>query len=149
METISGQALFADNCSFCHGADGKGNGFLAQELKRAPPDLTQLSKRTNGPFPSDHVMAVLEKGAGKTDDGDKAMPAWAKSLPTNADHAFSSTRSYNLDAISKQSKHVKDAGEERLKEKSARAALTLPPPAHTKAILDQILEKTVSYDLSI
>jgi mono/diheme cytochrome c family protein len=78
METLSGQALFVDNCAFCHGADGKGNGFLAQELKLAPPDLTQLSKRTNGTFPSDHVMAVLEKGAGKTGDGDKAMPAWGK-----------------------------------------------------------------------
>jgi mono/diheme cytochrome c family protein len=59
----SGKAMFTSYCAACHGAEGKGNGPAASELKVAPADLTQLAKSNNGKYPADHVRAILEFGA--------------------------------------------------------------------------------------
>ncbi len=46
----SGQQLFAQNCAICHGAGGKGDGPLGQNLKPRPVDLTgsHLATHTDG-----------------------------------------------------------------------------------------------------
>ncbi len=77
-EPDPGQTLFAQNCTVCHGPQGKGGGVLAKALNLAPPDLTTLAARTKGGFPSAHVLSMLREGGGKTAGGDKAMPVWAK-----------------------------------------------------------------------
>ncbi len=45
-----GQQLFAQNCAICHGAGGKGDGPLGQNLKPRPVDLTgsHLTTHTDG-----------------------------------------------------------------------------------------------------
>ncbi len=45
-----GQQLFAQNCAICHGAVGKGDGPLGQNLKPRPVDLTgsHLTTHTDG-----------------------------------------------------------------------------------------------------
>ncbi len=45
-----GQQLFAQNCAICHGAGGKGDGPLGQNLKPRPMDLTgsHLTTHTDG-----------------------------------------------------------------------------------------------------
>ncbi len=78
LKDASGPALFADNCTFCHGGDGKGGGPLAKALRLAPPDLTTLAARMEGRFPSEHVLYMLRNGGGQKSDGDKAMPVWAE-----------------------------------------------------------------------
>ncbi len=80
--------LFAENCAVCHGAEGKGGGLLAEALLLSPPDLTTLAARTNGDFPSEHVLSVLHKGAGETSDGDKTMPVWAKIFSHECGEAY-------------------------------------------------------------
>jgi len=76
LKEISGQVLFADNCTHCHGGDGKGGGPLGKALGLSPPDLTTLAARMNGRFPSEHVLYMLRNGGGRKGDGDKAMPMW-------------------------------------------------------------------------
>ncbi len=78
LTEISGRNLFAENCTVCHGLDGKGGGPLATALNLTPPDLTTLAARGNGEFPSEHVLSILRHGGSETIDGDKTMPAWAK-----------------------------------------------------------------------
>ena len=73
-----GRTLFVQNCTVCHGTQGKGGGVLAKALNLSPPDLTTLAARTKGVFPSAHVLSMLREGGGETAEGDKAMPVWAK-----------------------------------------------------------------------
>jgi mono/diheme cytochrome c family protein len=79
--------LFNENCTVCHGVDGKGGGPLAKALNLSPPDLTTL-KRREGIFPSGHVLNVLRNGAGTTSEGDKAMPVWSKIFAHECGEAF-------------------------------------------------------------
>ncbi len=46
----SGQEMYKQFCAACHGADGKGDGPAASNLKTRPSDLTTLAKRHEGSF---------------------------------------------------------------------------------------------------
>jgi mono/diheme cytochrome c family protein len=74
----AGKLLYAENCTVCHGAEGKGGGPLAKALNLTPPDLTTLSTRSGGRFPAAHVLSILQNGGAEASDGDKAMPKWTK-----------------------------------------------------------------------
>ena len=36
----AGREVYTANCADCHGAGGKGDGKMAKDLKKRPPDLT-------------------------------------------------------------------------------------------------------------
>lgn len=85
--STSGKQMFGDYCAPCHGLSGKGDGPAASALKTAPADLTQLAKKNNGKFPSDHVMTVLRQGSPNASHGNTDMPVWGplfKSLNPSA-----------------------------------------------------------------
>ncbi|MBM3614728.1 MAG: cytochrome c [Alphaproteobacteria bacterium] len=60
----TGAEDYAAYCSACHGATGKGDGEIATELSRKPADLTTLSARNKGEFPTTKVMAQIWGYAG-------------------------------------------------------------------------------------
>ena len=72
----SGDLMYAQYCAACHGRDAKGNGPAAPTLKTVPPDLTTLTKRHGGKFPSDYVANVLRFGLGPSSHGSSEMPTW-------------------------------------------------------------------------
>lgn len=59
-----GAALFAQNCTSCHGADARGG---------VGPDLTTISARNGGTFPRDRVRAQID-GLSRHGDPDAVMP---------------------------------------------------------------------------
>ena len=59
-EPIDGQTAYMDNCASCHGVDGKGDGPAARGLAVAPPDLTTITARNGGVFPTDQVMSTID-----------------------------------------------------------------------------------------
>ncbi|WP_333869589.1 c-type cytochrome [Cypionkella sp.] len=63
------QMDFADYCAGCHGAGGKGDGAAAAGLAKKPADLTTLSARNQGSFPTTRVMAQIWGYTGKKGDG--------------------------------------------------------------------------------
>ena len=78
IRSVDGASIFQNYCAACHGPDGRGKGPVSKRLKRAVPDLTRLSLRNNGAFPTIHVRTVIMFGA---DDpipahGSKEMPIW-------------------------------------------------------------------------
>jgi mono/diheme cytochrome c family protein len=79
---ISGQEMYATYCAVCHGADGRGNGSATPALKVAPTDLTALSRRNGGMFPSAHVESVLKFGVGIPAHGSVDMPIWGDLMQT-------------------------------------------------------------------
>jgi mono/diheme cytochrome c family protein len=72
----SGEHLYKQFCSACHGVDAKGQGPAAASLKMPPPDLTTLAKRHMGKFPEEYVSSVLLFGPGTTAHGASDMPTW-------------------------------------------------------------------------
>jgi len=64
INTKRGAALFAENCTACHGADGTGN---------VGPNLTTISSRNGGTFPRTRVMAMID-GLSRHGNSDAVMP---------------------------------------------------------------------------
>ena len=70
-----GSRLFRTHCAACHGSTGRGNGPLADQLRRLPPDLTQFTRRNGGMFPSERVYRIID-GRDVASHGDRDMPVW-------------------------------------------------------------------------
>jgi len=77
-----GKAMYASYCATCHGIDGKGNGPLSSSLKRTPPNLTLLSRKNGGAYPSTRVVAVIGHGTSVSGHDKAGMPVWAPALDT-------------------------------------------------------------------
>jgi mono/diheme cytochrome c family protein len=71
----TGSRLFRAYCASCHGPDARGDGPMAEHLRRNPPDLTQFTKRNGGVFPSERVYRIIE-GGDIGSHGDRDMPVW-------------------------------------------------------------------------
>ncbi|WP_446742220.1 c-type cytochrome [Silvibacterium acidisoli] len=79
----AGKQLFLNFCAACHGTDGKGGAPATPELKQIVPDLTTLSQRYGGQYPSQYVRAVLRSGVKNIEDhGTSEMPVWGKEFKT-------------------------------------------------------------------
>jgi len=72
----SGKEMFVSYCASCHGKDAKGDGPASKSLKQLPADLTTLSKRNGGKYPTDKVTTILRGQANLMAHGDQEMPVW-------------------------------------------------------------------------
>lgn len=73
---ISGKQIYISYCAMCHGVDGRGGGPFSPQLKVWPPDLTQLTSRNHGSFPSLHIAEIIDGEFEKPSHGSKEMPVW-------------------------------------------------------------------------
>lgn len=73
---ISGPKLYQAYCAVCHGNDAKGTGLAAATLKTWPADLTTISKRHGGLFPTLHVAEKIEGEDMVAAHGSREMPIW-------------------------------------------------------------------------
>ena len=71
LEVPTGQALFHEYCSQCHGADGTGGGPMAKVLRTPPADLTSIKQRAQGTFPAARIVEVIRYGEVYLDMGRK------------------------------------------------------------------------------
>ena len=72
----TGSALFRSYCASCHGADAKGDGPLAGNLRVAPSDLTRIAKRNHGKFDAEKVRRAIDGRGPKEIHGGSDMPVW-------------------------------------------------------------------------
>lgn len=59
-DAAMGAELFAHTCATCHGTGGRGDGPMASILSVAPADLTGLSARNGGVFPTAQVVRRID-----------------------------------------------------------------------------------------
>ncbi|WP_322865231.1 cytochrome c [Aquicoccus sp. G2-2] len=63
-EPAEGAALYAQNCAMCHGPAGRGDGALAEGIRRdrgqGPADLTQITRRHGEVFPRAFVLSYVD-----------------------------------------------------------------------------------------
>jgi len=78
-----GAWLFRTYCAPCHGTAAGGDGVMAGQLRRVPPNLTSFASRNGGVFPAERLRGVIN-GTGVASHGDRDMPVWGavfKRLP--------------------------------------------------------------------
>jgi len=94
----SGQEMFNTYCAVCHGKDANGDGPAAGALKVPPPNLTTLSLRHGGKYPTAYVETVLKFGVETFPaHGAKDMPIWGPLLGAiSADAPEAKLRIHNL-----------------------------------------------------
>ena len=73
----NGKKLFLTYCFLCHGPEGKGDGFAANNLEVKPRDLTDAANMTKR---SDQQLFAAISGGGAAFHGSMAMPYWRESL---------------------------------------------------------------------
>jgi mono/diheme cytochrome c family protein len=79
-----GTKLYETYCSSCHGETGLGDGALAEHLRAAPANLTELSKRNGGVFPFALVARVIDGRKPVSGHGGADMPAWGDAFEKSA-----------------------------------------------------------------
>ena len=71
-----GAELYAMNCSNCHGAYGEGDGAVTPDLSVVLLDLRYLAARSNGRFPSEFVLKIVDGRETRAAHGPSGMPVW-------------------------------------------------------------------------
>lgn len=71
-----GEELYLEYCQSCHGAEGRGNGPLADLLRIPPPDLTLIQERAMGVFDVDRIASYIDGRGGLEGHGTRKMPVW-------------------------------------------------------------------------
>jgi mono/diheme cytochrome c family protein len=79
VRPADGAMIFRSYCAPCHGAAGRGDGVMAGQLLKMPPNLATLATRNGGVFPVERVRQIIE-GAGPAAHGSRDMPVWGPLL---------------------------------------------------------------------
>jgi len=94
QEADVGKSEFQSSCASCHGADGKGNGPLREQLKTRPSDLTVLARNNNWVFPATALYETIDGSKTVPAHGNREMPIWGErfnpiiSLPHSVDPSY-------------------------------------------------------------
>lgn len=89
-DPTNAQQMFSTYCATCHGLSGKGDGPAAAALKKAPADLTRISARRGGKFPTVEVTRYIRGADEVPAHGNRDMPVWGdlfRSLDANSTQA--------------------------------------------------------------
>jgi mono/diheme cytochrome c family protein len=92
---VAGAYAFRTYCASCHGADGKGEGPMAANLRFQPPDLTLIAQRSGGSFPAERVRRIVDGRDPLKGHGGSDMPIWGdafKDADTGYDEAQAKAR---------------------------------------------------------
>ena len=73
---LSGAELYQVFCASCHGKQAHGDGPVAKTLKPMVPDLTRISVRNGGVFPTRRVRETIDGQDLPRTHGTRAMPVW-------------------------------------------------------------------------
>jgi len=71
----AGAREYANSCAACHGPDGKGGG---QPPAARVVDLSQLSGKNGGVFPTARVYATIDGRLAVAAHGPRDMPVWGR-----------------------------------------------------------------------
>ena len=81
----TGDYLFRTYCAACHGTSAKGDGPLAESMRRRPANLTEIGKRNKGEFPADEVFKPIDGRTPVKGHGGPDMPVWGDVFSKSSD----------------------------------------------------------------
>jgi mono/diheme cytochrome c family protein len=96
---VGGSSVFKTYCASCHGPSGRGDGPVAQFLKRKPADLTRIAERNKGTFPADRVFQMIDGRQVVKAHGDSQMPVWGDAFAKSTTDADERSVKAKIDAL--------------------------------------------------
>lgn len=87
LGTIAGSFTYKTYCAVCHGAGGKGDGPLSENLRFRPLDLTLIARRNGGSYPEETVFRIIDGRKPVKGHGGPDMPVWGDAFK-NAESGF-------------------------------------------------------------
>lgn len=94
-----GAAVYKTYCATCHGVAAKGDGPLAQNLRRAPSDLTWLAKRNGGKFDAVAVHRMIDGRDPLKNHGGEDMPVWGDAFKRSSEGYSEEAVKARIDAL--------------------------------------------------
>ena len=76
VKVFKGKVTYRIYCSNCHGESGQGDGNLAELLSVKPSDLTAISVKNDGKFPTEMITQLVDGRETVKGHGLKEMPVW-------------------------------------------------------------------------
>jgi mono/diheme cytochrome c family protein len=96
IQSVEGVDSYKAYCAVCHGEKAKGDGPAAAALKKAPADLTTITRR-NGKFSATDVENTITGQSVTMSHGSRDMPIWGPVFRSlSSDDAVSKLRIANL-----------------------------------------------------
>ena len=95
----SGAAVYKTYCAVCHGLDAKGDGPLAESLRRVPPDLTLLAKRNAWKFDAASVHRMIDGRDPIKGHGGPDMPIWGDAFKRSGEGYSEKAVRARIDAL--------------------------------------------------
>jgi mono/diheme cytochrome c family protein len=99
QSTFAGSDLFRTYCASCHGAGAKGDGPIAELLKKRPADLTTFSRNNGGTFPAELVGKIIDGRQPVKGHGGKDMPVWGDAFRAASEGADEASVKARIDAL--------------------------------------------------
>ena len=81
----TGDYLLRTYCAACHGTSAKGDGPLAESMRKRPANLTEIGKRNQGVFSADQVFKTIDGRTPVKGHGGPDMPVWGDVFSKSSD----------------------------------------------------------------
>ena len=81
----TGDYLFRTYCAACHGTSARGDGPLADSMRKRPANLTEIAKRNKGVFPTEEVRRMVDGRQPVKGHGGPDMPVWGDVFARSVD----------------------------------------------------------------
>lgn len=98
-QRVTGGEIFRTYCATCHGRAGRGDGPLADSMRRRPADLAEIAKRNGGEYPSDVVYRTIDGKEPVRGHGGPDMPVWGDAFARSHDGGDAATVKERIDSL--------------------------------------------------
>lgn len=94
-----GSYLYKTYCATCHGTAARGDGPLAESMRRRPANLTEIAKRNKGTFDRTMVFNVIDGRAKVPGHGGPDMPVWGDAFMRTSETSDEASVKHRIDAL--------------------------------------------------
>jgi len=108
QQSYSGSELFKTYCAACHGTSAHGDGPLAANMKKPPPDLTQFAARNGGVFPAALVAQIIDGRQPVKGHGGPDMPVWGDAFRASRQGSSEESVQARIEALVEYLEHIQE-----------------------------------------
>jgi mono/diheme cytochrome c family protein len=94
-----GSYLFKTYCATCHGTSGRGDGPLADSMRRRPSNLTEIAKRNKGTYPKELVAQIIDGRTKVPGHGGPDMPVWGDAFMRTSETTDEASVKHRIQAL--------------------------------------------------